>query len=412
MNTSNYEVKDYANFGGGLVKMWTKGVPVEDAALEQLKNMSTLPFIHKHIAVMPDVHLGKGATVGSVIPTKNAIVPASVGVDIGCGMCAMRTTLTSKDLPENMKALRSLIEKAVPHGRSKGGGGNDKGSWKNNPPNQVLTEWRKLEKDFKVICDKYKHFEQQNHLMHLGTLGTGNHFIELCLDEDDRVWVMLHSGSRGIGNSIGRTFIEKAKKEMEKWHIHLPDRDLSYLVEGSEYFDDYWYALKWAQDFARTNRDVMMNRVLDVMRRCKDLPGFKIEKKAINCHHNYVDKEHHFGSNVYVTRKGAIRARKGDLGIIPGSMGTRSYIVEGLGNPDSFCSCSHGAGRKMSRNEAKKLFSLDDHIKATEGVECRKDEEVIDETPGAYKSIDDVMEAQKTLVAVRHTLKQFLCVKG
>lgn len=412
MTTVNYEVMDHTDFGGGIVKMWTKGVPVEDAAREQLLKMSKMPFVHKHLAVMPDVHLGRGATVGSVVPTKNAIIPAAVGVDIGCGMCAMRTSLTSKDMPENMKPIRGLIENAVPHGRSKGGGGNDKGSWKNNPPSQVMTAWRKLEKPFEEITEKYKHFKGQNHLMHLGTLGTGNHFIELCLDEEDRVWVMLHSGSRGIGNSIGRTFIEKAKKEMERWHIHLPDTDLSYLVEGSDYFDDYWNALKWAQDFARTNREIMMNRVLDVLRKYKDIPGFKIEKKAINCHHNYVDKEHHFGTNVYLTRKGAIRAREGDLGIIPGSMGARSFIVRGLGNVQSFNSCSHGAGRVMSRTKAKQTFTLDDHLKATEGVECRKDEDVIDETPGAYKNIDNVMAAQSDLVEVAHTLKQFLCVKG
>lgn len=723
----NYEVVDHKPEGGGLIKMWTKGVSVEDSARQQLKNMSMLPFVHSHIAVMPDVHLGKGATVGSVIPTKNAIVPASVGVDLGCGMCAVRTSLTSHDLPHNLKPLRGLIEKAVPHGRTSGGS-NDKGSWKGNPPNSVLSEWRKLEKNFKPICDKYKHLEKKNHLAHLGTLGTGNHFVEICLDREDRVWVMLHSGSRGIGNAIGMTFIEKAKKEMEKWHIHLPDRDLSYLPEGSEYFNDYWEALKWAQDFARVNREIMLSRILDTMRRYKDIPGFTTDKKAINCfagetrvitkfgtkeikdlvnqehelltslgqwvkapiksfgkqkllkltvsrcgrfkdiytteehrwivdpvqrqytvekttkdlepgdrlssnfpkhqeklgeipaeaiargfvfgngsqtstnrscanfcgnkdktilslfqenniglearkyknltringlpsewknelpslhenneylygwlagyfaadgdvdktgrptlssakienlrfvrnlatkigvgtfgirsrirsgfggresplhqlgimrndllesfflishhrkrfnncnvyerrhwkvesvketdrfeevycavventhcftledniltrncHHNYVDKENHFGHNVYVTRKGAIRAREGDLGIIPGSMGAKSFIVEGKGNPDSFCSCSHGAGRKMSRTQAKDTFSLDDHIEATKGVECRKDDAVIDETPMAYKDIEAVMEAQRDLVEVKHVLKQILCVKG
>lgn len=414
---ANYEVINNKECGGGIIKMWTKGVLVEDEARLQLDNISTLPFIHKHIAVMPDVHLGKGATVGSVIPTKNAIVPAAVGVDLGCGMCAMRTSLTSHDMPENLKPIRGLIEHAVPHGRDKdafsrkGISSHDKGAWA-NPPNSVLTEWRKLETEFKKICDKYPYLEKQNHVMHLGTLGTGNHFIEICLDEEDRVWVMLHSGSRGIGNAIGRLFIEKAKKEMEKWHIHLPDKDLAYLPEGSEFFDDYWFALKWAQDFARVNRDIMLSRVLDVMRKFKDLPGFTIEKKAINCHHNYVDKEHHFGSNVYITRKGAIRAREGDLGIIPGSMGAKSYIVRGLGNPESFHSCSHGAGRTMSRTKAKNLFSLDDHIKATEGIECRKDEDVIDETPMAYKPIEDVMAAQNDLVEIVHTLKQIICIKG
>lgn len=411
MGKENYEVVDHAHMGGGLIKMWTKGVPVEEHAEKQLLNMSKLPFIHKHIAVMPDVHMGKGATVGSVIPTKNAIVPAAVGVDLGCGMVAMRTSLTSHDLPDNLKPIRGLIEHAVPHGRSKNGGKNDRGSW-SNPPGMVLTEWRKLEKDFKKICDKYPHLEKANHVIHLGTLGTGNHFIEICLDEEDRVWVMLHSGSRGIGNAIGQTFIKKAKKEMEKWHIHLPDKDLAYLPEGSEYFDDYWTALKWAQGFARINRDIMLHRVLDVLRRYKDLPGFTMEKKAINCHHNYVDKENHFGHNVYVTRKGAICAREGMLGIIPGSMGAKSFIVRGLGNEQSFNSCSHGAGRKMSRTKAKNTYTLDDHIEATKGIECRKDEAVIDETPMAYKDIDTVMEAQTDLIEVVHTLRQVICVKG
>lgn len=416
----NYEVLDRRKHGGGIVKMWTKHVPIEESAIDQLKNMTMLPFIHSHIAVMPDVHWGNGATVGSVIPTKNAIVPASVGVDIGCGMCAVRTSLTSHDMPANLKALRGQIEHAVPHGRSKRIGKKGKsntrqrdvGSW-GNPPNSILAAWRKLEEDgFKEICDKYSHLEKQNHMVHLGTLGTGNHFIEICLDEEDRVWVMLHSGSRGIGNAIGRTFIEIAKKEMERYYIQLPDKELSYLVKGTDYFDDYWKALDWAQRYARTNRDLMLHRVLEVMRNSKELPGFTMDKMAINCHHNYVSRENHFGANVYVTRKGAICARKGMLGIIPGSMGAKSFIVEGLGNYDSFNSCSHGAGRKMSRSHAKAKFTLDDHIRATKGVECRIDEDVIDETPGAYKSIEAVMESQKDLVDIKHTLKQILCVKG
>ena len=380
-NKQNFDVVDNRDQGGGIIKMWTKKVPVESAVYNQLKTAASMPFIHSHIAVMPDCHVGIGCTVGSVIPTKKAIIPATVGVDIGCGMAAMRTSLTASDLPENLKNLRGMIERAVPHGRTSGGS-NDKGSW-SAPPNSVATAWRKLEKSFKPIIDKYNHLEKQNHFKHLGTLGTGNHFIEICLDEEDRVWVMLHSGSRGIGNAIGRLFIELAKKDMEKWHIHLPHRDLAYLPTGTEHFEDYWQALQWAQDFARTNRDIMMDRVLGVMSKTPEVPGFTTEKEAVNCHHNYVSTEDHFGSNVYVTRKGAIRAREGDLGIIPGSMGAKSFIVEGLGHPDSFNSCSHGAGRKMSRTKARSEITLDDHIKATEGVECRKDEDVIDESPAA-----------------------------
>lgn len=406
----NFDVVDDRKHGGGIIKMWTRKVPVESAVYDQLKTASRLPFIHSHIAAMPDCHVGIGCTVGAVIPTRKAIIPATVGVDIGCGMAAMRTSLTANDLPENLKNLRGMIERAVPHGRTSGGS-RDKGSW-GNPPGSIMTAWRKLERNFQPIVDKYHHLEKQNHLVHLGTLGTGNHFIEVCLDEEQRVWVMLHSGSRGIGNAIGRLFIELAKKDMERWHIHLPNKDLAYLPTGTDHFEDYWEALQWAQDFARVNREIMMSRVLDVMRKTPELPGFTTEKKAVNCHHNYVSLENHFGANVYVTRKGAIRAREGDLGIIPGSMGAKSYIVEGLGNPDSFHSCSHGAGRKMSRSHARAKFSLDDHIRATQGVECRKDEDVIDETPGAYKDIDSVMESQKDLVSVKHTLKQVLCVKG
>jgi tRNA-splicing ligase RtcB len=407
----HYELVDHRSEGGGILKMWTTKVPVEDAARQQLRNMSTLPFVHRHIAVMPDVHLGRGATVGSVIPTKKAIVPASVGVDIGCGMCAMRTTLTANDLAENLKPLRLEIERAVPHGRNKGGGRNDKGSW-HDLPNPIGRAWRRLEPEFKQICARYKHLERARSAIHLGTLGTGNHFIEVCLDESERVWVMLHSGSRGVGNAIGRTFIELARKDMARQKIHLPDKDLAYLREGSPQFEDYWFALSWAQRYARLNRDIMLDRVLDTLRRHKGLPGFKTDKVAINCHHNYVAIEKHYGEEVYVTRKGAIRAGEGDLGIIPGSMGTKSYIVRGKGNPESFSSCSHGAGRRMSRTAAKRTYTLDDHIAATRGVECRKDRDVIDETPMAYKAIDDVMASQRDLVDIEHTLRQVVCVKG
>lgn len=407
---NTYEVLDHTEHGGGIVKMWTRYVPVEEQAKQQVLNVTTLPFIHHHIAVMPDVHWGFGATVGSVIPTKKAIVPAAVGVDIGCGMCAVRTTLTASDLPDNLKPLRLEIEKAVPHGRAKKG--KDFGAWADGIPNGVGRAWRALEKGFGELVDKYAHLERTNNVKHLGTLGTGNHFIEVCLDEDQRVWVMLHSGSRGVGNAIGRTFIEKAKKEAEKGNIELVDKDLAYLEEGTELFDDYWTALTWAQNFARINRDLMLDKVLDTLRRSKELPGFKTDEEAINCHHNYSTIEHHFGEDVYVTRKGAIRAGLGDLGIIPGSMGAKSFIVRGKGNVDAFESCSHGAGRTMSRGKAKREISLDDHVKATEGVECRKDKDVIDESPAAYKSIDDVMRSQEDLVDIVHTLKQVVCVKG
>lgn len=409
MTETTYEVLDGTQQGAGIVKMWTRHVPVEEEAKRQLLNVSTLPFIHRHVAAMPDVHWGFGATVGSVIPTKKAIVPAAVGVDIGCGMCAVRTTLTASDLPDDLRPLYEDIVKAVPHGRAKKG--RDHGAWA-DPPDAVATAWKKLEGDFKMLVDKYPHLERTNNVVHLGTLGTGNHFIEICLDEEQRVWVMLHSGSRGVGNAIGRTFIEKAQEEMCKGNVRLADDDLAYLEEGTELFADYWAALNWAQVFARTNRDLMLARVLNTLHRSDVLPYFETTEEAINCHHNYSTIEHHFGEDVYVTRKGAIRAGRGDLGIIPGSMGARSFIVRGKGNPEAFESCSHGAGRKMSRGKAKKTISLDDHCRATEGVVCRKDEDVIDESPAAYKSIEDVMKSQEDLVEVVHTLKQIICVKG
>ena len=396
--------------GGAPVKMWTKGVPVEPMAREQLSRAAKMPFIFKHVAVMPDVHVGIGATVGSVIPTKGAVIPAAVGVDIGCGMMAARTSLHASDLPDNLEGIRSAIEKAVPHGRDVGRGKRDKGSW-GDPPPEIVAAWATLAERFKRITDKYPKLERTNHLVHLGTLGTGNHFIELCLDEADRVWVMLHSGSRGVGNAIGSFFIELAKQDMRKWFVNLPDEDLAYFAEGTDHFDDYVEAVGWAQDFAALNRRKMMTNVVRALRSVIAKP-FEAELEAINCHHNYVQKEHHFGENVLVTRKGAVRAAEGVMGIIPGSMGAKSFIVRGRGNKESFESCSHGAGRLMSRTEAKKRFTLDDHIVATEGVECRKDAEVIDETPAAYKPIDKVMAAQADLVEIVHTLKQVVCVKG
>jgi len=395
--------------GGVPIKAWVRGVPLEEAAAKQLRNVARLPFVHGWVAAMPDVHWGIGATVGSVIPTVGAIVPAAVGVDIGCGMAAVQTTLTANDLPESLREVRAAIERAVPHGRTTRGP--DKGSW-GNPPAPAIDAWTRLKPRFDAITAKHGKIKQSNHLTHLGTLGTGNHFIEVCLDEAARVWFMLHSGSRGVGNKIGTYFIELAKKDMTRHLANLPDEDLAYLEEGAEHFDDYVEAVGWAQEFAMTNRRLMMDAVIAAVRTVPGLPPFETGRLAVNCHHNYVARERHYGREVFVTRKGAVRAGTGDLGIIPGSMGTRSYIVRGKGNPESFESCSHGAGRAMSRNEAKRRFSLADHARATEGVECRKDADVIDETPGAYKAIDAVMKAQKDLVEIVHTLRQVVCVKG
>lgn len=396
--------------GGSPVKMWTKGVAVDPKARDQLSRAARMPFIFKHVAAMPDVHVGIGATVGSVIPTRGAVIPAAVGVDIGCGMMAARTSLHASDLPDTLEGIRHAIEKAVPHGRDVGRSKRDKGSW-GDPPPEIVAAWATLAARFKRITDKYPKLEKTNNLVHLGTLGTGNHFIELCLDEVDRVWVMLHSGSRGVGHAIGTFFIALAKEDMRRWFINLPDEDLAYFTEGTEHFDDYVEAVGWAQDFAALNRRMMMTNVIRAIRTVIAKP-FDAELEAINCHHNYVQKEHHFGENVLVTRKGAVRAAEGVMGIIPGSMGAKSFIVRGRGNKDSFDSCSHGAGRLMSRTEAKKTFTVDDHVAATQGVECRKDASVIDETPAAYKPIEAVMAAQADLVQIVHTLKQVVCVKG
>lgn len=392
------------------IKMWTKGVPVEPETQKQLEETAKLPIIFKHIAAMPDVHLGMGSTVGSVIPTKGAIIPATVGVDIGCGMIAVLTSLTAADMPDNLAPLRSAIEAIVPHGRTVGRGKRDIGSWQ-NPPKIVDQYWQQLHPGFQRILDKYPRFAKTNNYHHLGTLGTGNHFIEICLDENDRVWVMLHSGSRGVGNAIGTFFIAQAKKDMASHIANLPNKDLAYLEEGTQHFQDYVEAVEWAQEYARLNREVMMINTIKAMRSIITKP-FTTHETAVNCHHNYVQKERHFGEDIFVTRKGAVSAKKGELGIIPGSMGAKSFIVRGLGNEESFHSCSHGAGRTMSRTEAKKTFTVKDQINATKGVECRKDESVIDEIPMAYKNIDDVMLAQKDLVEIVHTLKQIVCVKG
>src|SRR6266850_1158202 len=345
------------------IKAWTKGVAIEAEAEKQLRNVARLPFIYKWVAAMPDVHWGIGATVGSVIPTKGAIIPAAVGVDIGCGMIALQTTLSANRLPDNLKFLRTAIEKAVPHGRTNNGGRGDRGAWGEIPKRQIGV-WRQLQIGYKAIIDKYPKLDRGNDVNHLGTLGTGNHFIEVCLEE------------------------------------------------SSEHFEDYVDAVSWAQEFAMYNRKLMMEQLIAAVNESGEVPKFALTETAVNCHHNYVAREEHYGHQVFITRKGAVRAGKGDMGIIPGSMGARSYIVRGLGNDESFHSCSHGAGRAMSRNEAKRRFTIDDHIKATAGVECRKDADVIDETPMAYKSIEDVMNAQKALVEIVHTLRQVVCVKG
>ena len=400
---------------GGLIKAWIDGVAVEDAARKQLDNIAAMPFIHKHVAIMPDVHWGMGATIGSVIPTKGAIIPAAVGVDLGCGMMAMRTSLTAEDLPDNLAGLRTAIEQRIPHGRTDNGGDNDRGAW-HSAPKAHAEAFKGLNDELVKIVDKHPKISQASRRAshHLGTLGTGNHFVEVCLDEAGRVWIMLHSGSRGIGNRIGSYFIERAKHEMRRWFINLPDEDLAYLPEGSELFDDYMGAVSWAQRFARSNRELMMTAALEAL--SVTVPKrFTCDCEAVNCHHNYVAHERHFGSDVLVTRKGAVRITPDDLGIIPGSMGAKSFIVRGIAGQaaaDALCSCSHGAGRAMSRAEAKRRFTVEDHIAATAGVECRKDADVIDETPAAYKDIDAVMAAQADHVEIVHTLRQVVCVKG
>jgi tRNA-splicing ligase RtcB len=407
MSTS-YEV--ISQEGYTPIKSWTRGVPFDENSKQQLMNLAKMPFIHKWVAAMPDVHLGKGATIGSVIPTTGAIIPAAVGVDLGCGMMAVKTSLNAGQLPDSLLGIRHAIEKAVPHGRSKHRGRRDKGSW-GNMPKDVETAWQPLHDQFQIMIEKYPFLKNTNHINHLGTLGGGNHFIEVCLDEDDAVWVMLHSGSRGVGNAIGTYFINQAKNDMERYFIQLPDKDLAYIPEGSKNFREYTLSVAWAQDFARINREVMMSRTLEALQ--NEIPtAFTAVSEAVNCHHNYISRENHFDKNVWVTRKGAVSAREGQMGIIPGSMGAKSFIVRGLGNVDSFCSCSHGAGRVMSRTQAKKEISLVEHVKATEGVECRKDASVIDETPAAYKPIEKVMAAQADLVEIVHTLKQVVCVKG
>lgn len=385
------------------IKIWASDL--DERSTRQLGNIAQLPVIHHHVAAMPDAHTGIGATVGSVLATRDAIIPAAVGVDIGCGMIAARLSLGANQLDEvALKKVFNQISRDVPVGRAQ------------HKERDVRAQAAlPLQSGFDRIVDKHpevmRAFGKSSHwVRQLGTLGSGNHFIEVCLDEVGDVWVMLHSGSRGIGNAIGSYFIALARKDMEQLQANLPDQDLAYFPEGTAHFADYVEAVSWAQQYAAQNRQEMLDIVLAALRR--HLPPFEVTTEAVNCHHNYIAREHHYGADVWVTRKGAIRAGKGELGIVPGSMGTRSYIVRGLGNPESFESSAHGAGRRMSRTQARKVFTADDMAAQTEGVICRKDLSVVDEIPGAYKDIDVVMANQRDLTEVLHTLKQVICIKG
>lgn len=382
------------------VKIWSANA--EEQAIQQLKNIANLPFVFKHVAAMPDVHLGVGATVGSVVATDKAICPAAVGVDIGCGMMAVKTTLDYKIVQDKVVEIRKSIERSIPVGHES---------------NRRIVDKVKAWEGWKMpgVPDRVGYDQggaYQKALSQLGTLGGGNHFIELCTDQDNAVWVLLHSGSRNIGKVIAEHHISKAKGIMEQMFISLPDPDLAYFAQGTPEFKQYIADVEWCQKYAMANREEMMRRVLKDLSYALNDCAPLITELCVNCHHNYLARENHYGKNVIVTRKGAVRARTGDLGIIPGSMGTKSYIVEGLGNEESFCSCSHGAGRRMSRSVARKTFSLADLAEQTTGVECRKDGGVLDEIPGAYKDIDEVMNNQKDLVKIVATLKQFMCIKG
>lgn len=379
------------------VKVWVKDISeVEPQAMEQLYRVSRLPFIHKWVASMPDVHMGKGAAVGSVIAAKGAVVPALVGVDIGCGMLAAKLSLKASDLPDSLAQLRLAIETRVPVGH---------GSHDAMKKVGLNVEELTVHKDLNS-----KTLERIG--TQLGTLGGGNHFIELCIDENEDVWVMLHSGSRNVGKEVAEKHIMKAKGLMKDMFIKLEDPDLAYFVQGTDEYQNYLNDVLWCQSWAKDNRQEMFNEIISVIRKQLSGKEVKIVGAVTSCHHNYVSIENHYGEDVIVTRKGAVSAKEGEMGIIPGSMGTKSYIVKGKGNKESFCSCSHGAGRRMSRSEAKKVFTVEDLEQQTSGVECRKDSGTLDEIPGAYKDIDVVMDNQKDLVEVVHTLKQVMCVKG
>lgn len=401
----------HALFGDN-VRFWTGSMSVEDAAVKQLQNIANLPILAGSIAVMPDVHLGKGATVGSVIPTLSAVIPSSVGVDLGCGLVAVQTQLTAADLPDSLSAMRTAIEKAVPVGFA----------YHPTPLNidnqsPAATE---LQYRYNTLMAEFPNlslftglgqFDAKRMTQQVGTLGGGNHFIEVCLDESQQVWLMLHSGSRNVGKTIGEAAMEAAKQHVASLDITLADKDLAWLSDGTVAFAQYTQALSWAQDYARLNRDVMLHLVIQAVEKTLGR-SLGITAEAVNCHHNYLSKEEFGGKSVWITRKGAVSARQGQLGVIPGSMGAKSFIVCGKGHEAAYCSCSHGAGRKMSRSAAKRYFTAEDVAEQTAGVECRKDADVIDEIPAAYKDIDEVMAAQSELVDIKHTLKQVLCVKG
>ena len=392
-------------------RLWTGNMEVEPQALEQIRKVTQLPILAGHVAVMPDVHLGKGATVGTVIPTRAAIIPAAVGLDIGCGMVAVKTNLTAKDLPDNLGKLRAQIERDVPVGFNF-----HKDPLDPEGSREALTLHNRLDKlenryDKLRILDAVGKFDEGRMWRQLGSLGGGNHFIELSLDEDGALWIMLHSGSRNVGKTVGETAMDMAKKIAKDADRHLPDRDLAWLDEGTPEFDAYVEGLTWCQDYAALNRDLMLHLVHKALEKALGRPVL-FEGEIINSHHNYARLEEWNNERVWVTRKGAVSAREGEMGLIPASMGAASKVVRGKGNPASYCSCSHGAGRLMSRGEAKRRFTRDDLVRQTAGVECRKDDGVIDEIPGAYKSIEDVMEAQADLVDTVATLKQILCIKG
>ncbi len=362
-----------------------------------LKNMAALPCVFKHIALMPDAHLGKGAMVGSVIATKDAVIPAAVGVDIGCGMMARQTPFKAGDLDGKLREIRVAIERAIPVGFNQ-----------HKRISNASATWDGWNA-FSQLHEKAQDL-QKKAMLQLGSLGGGNHFIEVCLDTDENVWLMLHSGSRNIGNELAQRHIETAR------HLHrlseLPDKDLAYFVAGTAEFDSYWHDLQWAQSYAMKNREMMVNALSQVIADVLN-DGEPFENTlSVNCHHNYAVSELHYGEEVIVTRKGAVRAREEDFGIIPGSMGAKSFIVKGKGVAESYSSCSHGAGRRLSRTKAKKQYTVEDLERQTKGVECRKDAGVLDEIPGAYKNIDEVMAAQSDLVEIVAELKQVVCVKG
>lgn len=395
---------------GRFVKAWNRGVPFEDAAVTQLLQTAQLPFVRPYLAAMPDCHWGMGSTVGSVIPTLDAVIPAAVGVDIGCGIMAVMTNLVASDLPADLASMRKAIEDAVPHGRTNDGGAGDCGAW-HNIPGPIAEIWaNEFQDKYAAIGIGHPQAISANASKQLGSLGTGNHFIEVCLDQQDRVWVTLHSGSRGMGNRIGTYFTKLAKQRCEEWFITLPAPDLAYFPRESAEFREYVYALNLAQKFAWRSREIMMHLTLGAVEASLERPVLGVDE--IHCHHNYMNEEVHGGKKLLITRKGAVSAKKDERGIIPGSMGARTYLVKGLGSPDSYTSCSHGAGRAMSRTKAKEVFTVEDHIKATQGVECDKTLEVLDETPGAYKDIDAVMAAQTDLVTPIAELHQLICVKG